>query len=68
MNGTPWVEKRLDYAGGTNLIYFGQHKNKGASDEDNAWNITKFVYDANNNLTSSTGPVIGKWSERANLF
>ncbi len=65
---TPWVEQRMGYDGSGNLIYLGRHKTKGASDEDKAWTISKFTYDANNNLTSSTGPVIGRWSERTTLF
>lgn len=68
MTETPWVEQRLDYAGGSNLIYLGKHKTKSVSESETGWYITKFTYDGSGNLTSSTGPVIGKWSERTNLF
>lgn len=68
MSETPWVEQRLDYVGGSNLIYLGKHKSKGAPESELGWYITKFTYDGSNNLTSTTGAVIGRWSERAALF
>jgi hypothetical protein len=63
--------ERFEYdATGTNLLYFGRAKAGGTADNQGAWQIKKFTYDASNNLTSAGFPggdnsFVYRWTDRA---
>lgn len=61
-----WGERRYDYTSG-NIDYIGKHVTVGAVTSDDAWNVWKFTYDGDGNMTRMQGPLIGTWDDRAAL-
>lgn len=71
MGTIPYTEL-FDYVGGTNVIYLGA-ANPGSLSSAAVWQIRKYTYDVNNNVTSiqyasGSGSFNQVWDNRASLI
>jgi hypothetical protein len=68
MLNTVGMDERHEYNANGNPIYSG-FTQAGTSEDQKEWIITKYVWDANNNMTESYTSRQGvSWNDRANLF
>ncbi|MHB1059993.1 MAG: hypothetical protein ACYC0F_19190 [Rhodanobacter sp.] len=67
-----FMEKRIDYAGGSVPIYIGYNKQPNADTSDDSWYIFKLTYSGSNLIYQqlpNRGPTFSYvWNDRANYF
>lgn len=64
---TPLFKVRLDYQGGTNVVYIG-FAVSGSLTSEPKWIICKFIYDASSNVTQiDVAPENSIWDNRTSL-
>ena len=61
-----WRDRRYDYDGSVNLIYYGKATKMWALTGDKSWYIWKYTY-SSSNLVRFQGPLLGVWDNRAEL-
>jgi len=64
---TYWRKILLEYDADGDIVYLGNHIEKGAEDSNTSHAIKKFTMDANKNIIKIE-TVHGSWTDRASLF
>lgn len=73
VEGMTFMEKRIDYDGGTSPVYVGYTREPNASVNDPVWYLQKLTNDGNGNPTRVQQPDNGvqfkyTWTSRATYF
>jgi len=64
---TYWRKTLLEYDADGDVVYIGNHIERGAADTDTSHAIKKFTMDVNKNVTKIE-TALGSWTDRVSLF